>query len=136
MRSELRPTHTHTRTQTRTYKIVFIFISFLPSFLAQLPYKPILHLTTVPSLSLPSKKKEKKKESSLYWVVNMAESVELPGRLGILPFRNKVLLPGAIIRIRCTSPSRYSLSLSLLLFKIQYIFSWKFRISLCWKFNI
>ena len=43
----------------------------------------------------------------------MAESVELPGRLGILPFRNKVLLPGAIIRIRCTSPSRYSLSLSL-----------------------
>ncbi|XP_031124554.1 lon protease homolog 2, peroxisomal [Ipomoea triloba] len=34
----------------------------------------------------------------------MAESVELPGRLAILPFRNKVLLPGAIIRIRCTSP--------------------------------
>lgn len=38
---------------------------------------------------------------------NMAESVELPGRLAILPFRNKVLLPGAIIRIRCTSSSRY-----------------------------
>lgn len=37
----------------------------------------------------------------------MAESVELPGRLAILPFRNKVLLPGAIIRIRCTSSSRY-----------------------------
>ncbi|KAK1286590.1 hypothetical protein QJS10_CPB20g01330 [Acorus calamus] len=36
----------------------------------------------------------------------MAESVELPSRLGILPFRNKVLLPGAIIRIRCTSSSR------------------------------
>ncbi|OIW10320.1 hypothetical protein TanjilG_28071 [Lupinus angustifolius] len=37
----------------------------------------------------------------------MAESVvELPSRLAILPFRNKVLLPGAIIRIRCTSPSR------------------------------
>lgn len=34
----------------------------------------------------------------------MAESVDLPTRLGILPFRNKVLLPGAIIRIRCTSP--------------------------------
>ncbi|CAH9120075.1 unnamed protein product, partial [Cuscuta europaea] len=34
----------------------------------------------------------------------MAESVELPARLAILPFRNKVLLPGAIIRIRCTSP--------------------------------
>uniref|UniRef100_A0A7N0UW19 Lon protease homolog 2, peroxisomal n=1 Tax=Kalanchoe fedtschenkoi TaxID=63787 RepID=A0A7N0UW19_KALFE len=34
----------------------------------------------------------------------MAESVDLPSRLGILPFRNKVLLPGAIIRIRCTSP--------------------------------
>ncbi|CAH9101352.1 unnamed protein product [Cuscuta epithymum] len=34
----------------------------------------------------------------------MAESVELPTRLAILPFRNKVLLPGAIIRIRCTSP--------------------------------
>lgn len=37
----------------------------------------------------------------------MAESVELPGRLAILPFRNKVLLPGAIIRIRCTSPRRF-----------------------------
>ncbi|XP_008788653.2 lon protease homolog 2, peroxisomal [Phoenix dactylifera] len=39
----------------------------------------------------------------------MAELVELPGRLGILPFRNKVLLPGAIIRIRCTSPSSVKL---------------------------
>ncbi|KAK1374913.1 Lon protease-like protein 2, peroxisomal [Heracleum sosnowskyi] len=39
----------------------------------------------------------------------MGESVELPGRLGILPFRNKVLLPGAIIRIRCTSPSSVKL---------------------------
>ncbi|KAK4400471.1 Lon protease2, peroxisomal [Sesamum angolense] len=41
--------------------------------------------------------------------VGMAESVELPGRLAILPFRNKVLLPGAIIRIRCTSPSSVKL---------------------------
>ncbi|CAJ2635136.1 unnamed protein product [Trifolium pratense] len=39
----------------------------------------------------------------------MAESVELPTRLAILPFRNKVLLPGAIIRIRCTSPSSVKL---------------------------
>ncbi|XP_074359204.1 lon protease homolog 2, peroxisomal-like isoform X1 [Apium graveolens] len=39
----------------------------------------------------------------------MGESVELPSRLGILPFRNKVLLPGAIIRIRCTSPSSVKL---------------------------
>ncbi|KAL8112593.1 lon protease homolog 2, peroxisomal-like isoform X2 [Apium graveolens] len=39
----------------------------------------------------------------------MAEPVELPGRLGILPFRNKVLLPGAIIRIRCTSPTSVKL---------------------------
>ncbi|KAL8150569.1 hypothetical protein V2J09_020377 [Rumex salicifolius] len=39
----------------------------------------------------------------------MADSVELPGRLGILPFRNKVLLPGAIIRIRCTSASSVKL---------------------------
>ncbi|CAK8562633.1 unnamed protein product [Lathyrus sativus] len=39
----------------------------------------------------------------------MAESVELPSRLAILPFRNKVLLPGAIIRIRCTSPSSVKL---------------------------
>ncbi|XP_039005380.1 lon protease homolog 2, peroxisomal-like isoform X1 [Hibiscus syriacus] len=39
----------------------------------------------------------------------MAESVELPGRLAILPFRNKVLLPGAFIRIRCTSPSSVKL---------------------------
>ena len=38
----------------------------------------------------------------------MVEPVELPSRLGILPFRNKVLLPGAIIRIRCTSSSRYA----------------------------
>ena len=52
----------------------------------------------------------------------MAESVELPGRLGILPFRNKVLLPGAIIRIRCTSPSRYSLSLSLIVQNSIHIF--------------
>ncbi|TQD78671.1 hypothetical protein C1H46_035776 [Malus baccata] len=39
-------------------------------------------------------------------VANMAESVELPTSLSILPFRNKVLLPSAIIRIRCTSPNR------------------------------
>ncbi|KAJ8768351.1 hypothetical protein K2173_021504 [Erythroxylum novogranatense] len=39
----------------------------------------------------------------------MAELVELPSRLAILPFRNKVLLPGAIIRIRCTSPSSVKL---------------------------
>ncbi|XP_027362282.1 lon protease homolog 2, peroxisomal-like isoform X2 [Abrus precatorius] len=39
----------------------------------------------------------------------MAEFVELPSRLAILPFRNKVLLPGAIIRIRCTSPSSVKL---------------------------
>nr|AAS19619.1 LON1 protease [Triticum aestivum] len=35
--------------------------------------------------------------------------VELPGRLAILPFRNKVLLPGAIVRIRCTYPSSVKL---------------------------
>ncbi|KAI3681989.1 hypothetical protein L2E82_50299 [Cichorium intybus] len=35
--------------------------------------------------------------------------VELPSRIGILPFRNKVLLPGAIIRIQCTSPSSVKL---------------------------
>lgn len=35
--------------------------------------------------------------------------MELPSRLAILPFRNKVLLPGAIIRIRCTSPSSVKL---------------------------
>ncbi|KAK4804992.1 hypothetical protein SAY86_004809 [Trapa natans] len=39
----------------------------------------------------------------------MAESIELPSRLAILPFRNKVLLPGAIIRIRCTSSSSVKL---------------------------
>ncbi|KAL6520922.1 ATP-dependent serine protease [Orobanche gracilis] len=39
----------------------------------------------------------------------MAELVELPGRLAILPFRNNVLLPGAVIRIRCTSPNRVKL---------------------------
>uniref|UniRef100_A0A2P2KX02 Lon protease homolog 2 n=1 Tax=Rhizophora mucronata TaxID=61149 RepID=A0A2P2KX02_RHIMU len=39
----------------------------------------------------------------------MAESVDLPSRLAILPFRNKVLLPGAIIRIRCTSPTSVKL---------------------------
>ncbi|KAL8216400.1 hypothetical protein R6Q57_023237 [Mikania cordata] len=39
----------------------------------------------------------------------MAGPVELPDRIGILPFRNKVLLPGAIIRIRCTSPSSVKL---------------------------
>ncbi|RCV12665.1 hypothetical protein SETIT_2G287200v2 [Setaria italica] len=40
----------------------------------------------------------------------MADSpVELPGRLAILPFRNKVLLPGAIVRIRCTNPSSVKL---------------------------
>ncbi|GMH26744.1 hypothetical protein Nepgr_028587 [Nepenthes gracilis] len=37
------------------------------------------------------------------------ESVELPSRLGILPFRNKVLLPGAVVRIRCTNPSSVKL---------------------------
>ncbi|KAI7744366.1 hypothetical protein M8C21_013819, partial [Ambrosia artemisiifolia] len=39
----------------------------------------------------------------------MVEPVELPTRIGILPFRNKVLLPGAIIRIQCTSPSSVKL---------------------------
>ncbi|KAG9142706.1 hypothetical protein Leryth_005467 [Lithospermum erythrorhizon] len=39
----------------------------------------------------------------------MSQSIELPSRLAILPFRNKVLLPGAIIRIRCTSPSSVKL---------------------------
>ncbi|XP_077244894.1 lon protease homolog 2, peroxisomal-like [Tasmannia lanceolata] len=39
----------------------------------------------------------------------MAETLDLPSRLAILPFRNKVLLPGAIIRIRCTSPSSVKL---------------------------
>ncbi|KAH7285936.1 hypothetical protein KP509_33G051800 [Ceratopteris richardii] len=33
----------------------------------------------------------------------MREVVELPERLAILPFRNRVLLPGAIVQIRCTS---------------------------------
>ncbi|ONM56778.1 LON peptidase1 [Zea mays] len=35
--------------------------------------------------------------------------VELPSRLAVLPFRNKVLLPGAIVRIRCTNPSSVKL---------------------------
>ncbi|KAM1920222.1 hypothetical protein ACFX15_024051 [Malus domestica] len=39
-------------------------------------------------------------------VVNMAELVELPISLSILRFRNKILLPSAIIRICCTSPNR------------------------------
>ncbi|KAL9242729.1 hypothetical protein vseg_016702 [Gypsophila vaccaria] len=39
----------------------------------------------------------------------MGESMEIPNRLGILAFRNKVLLPGAIIRIRCTSPTSVKL---------------------------
>ncbi|KAJ0802798.1 putative endopeptidase La [Helianthus annuus] len=39
----------------------------------------------------------------------MVEPMELPTRIGILPFRNKVLLPGAIIRIQCTSPSSVKL---------------------------
>ncbi|CAI5495908.1 unnamed protein product [Closterium sp. Naga37s-1] len=33
--------------------------------------------------------------------------VELPERLAILPFRNRVLLPGAIVRITCSDPSRW-----------------------------
>ncbi|KAM1060038.1 hypothetical protein ACFX2B_024478 [Malus domestica] len=39
-------------------------------------------------------------------VANMAELVELPISLSILRFRNKILLPSAIIRICCTSPNR------------------------------
>ncbi|KMZ76108.1 hypothetical protein ZOSMA_106G00130 [Zostera marina] len=39
----------------------------------------------------------------------MEEMVDLPSRLAILPFRNKVLLPGAIVRIRCTSPASVKL---------------------------
>lgn len=35
--------------------------------------------------------------------------MDLPSRLAILPFRNKVLLPGAIVRIRCTSPASVKL---------------------------
>ncbi|KAI7736442.1 hypothetical protein M8C21_018300, partial [Ambrosia artemisiifolia] len=37
------------------------------------------------------------------------EPVECPTQIKILPFRNKVLLPGAIIRIQCTSPSSVKL---------------------------
>lgn len=48
--------------------------------------------------------------SRRFAVPAMADSpVELPGRLAILPFRNKVLLPGAIVRIRCTNPSSVKL---------------------------
>uniref|UniRef100_A0A0C9RT00 Lon protease homolog 2, peroxisomal n=1 Tax=Wollemia nobilis TaxID=56998 RepID=A0A0C9RT00_9CONI len=39
----------------------------------------------------------------------MADTVELPSKLAILPFRNKVLLPGAIVRIRCTSSASVKL---------------------------
>lgn len=39
----------------------------------------------------------------------MVDAVELPSRLAVLPFRNRVLLPGAIVRIRCTSPSSVKL---------------------------
>ncbi|XP_057872733.2 lon protease homolog 2, peroxisomal isoform X1 [Cryptomeria japonica] len=39
----------------------------------------------------------------------MTDSVELPAKLAILPFRNRVLLPGAIVRIRCTSPASVKL---------------------------
>ncbi|XP_074269748.1 lon protease homolog 2, peroxisomal isoform X2 [Silene latifolia] len=39
----------------------------------------------------------------------MADHMDLPNRLGILAFKNKVLLPGAIIRIRCTSPTSVKL---------------------------
>ncbi|MQL87373.1 hypothetical protein Taro_019916, partial [Colocasia esculenta] len=39
----------------------------------------------------------------------MAEAGELPSRLAILPFRNRVLLPGAIVRIQCTSPASVKL---------------------------
>jgi ATP-dependent Lon protease len=37
----------------------------------------------------------------------MREVVEIPERLAILPFTNRVLLPGAIVQIRCTSPARF-----------------------------
>lgn len=33
------------------------------------------------------------------------EVVQLPAKLPILPFRNGVLLPGAVVRLRCTSPT-------------------------------
>nr|CAB3454052.1 unnamed protein product [Digitaria exilis] len=51
----------------------------------------------------------------------MADSpVELPSRLAILPFRNKVLLPGAIVRIRCTNPSSGLLLLRAGRFRVQF----------------
>ncbi|GBG80658.1 hypothetical protein CBR_g31118 [Chara braunii] len=34
-----------------------------------------------------------------------SDTTDLPGQLAILPFRNRVLLPGGIVRIRCTSAS-------------------------------
>lgn len=33
--------------------------------------------------------------------------MELPNRLAILPFRNQVLLPGAIVKISCNSSRRF-----------------------------
>lgn len=57
----------------------------------------------------------------------MAESIELPSRLGILPFRNKVLLPGAIIRIRCTSPTRFS-SYPPFVFLFDFLFLFGFTV--------
>lgn len=39
------------------------------------------------------------------------DEIQLPRRLGLLPFKNKVLLPGAVVRLRCTSPARWGTSL-------------------------
>lgn len=67
----------------------------------------------------------------------MAESIELPSRLAILPFRNKVLLPGAIIRIRCTSPSRYLfLIVTLFLFPALFGCRENFALVLIFQFLI
>ncbi|KAG6529705.1 hypothetical protein ZIOFF_011918 [Zingiber officinale] len=49
------------------------------------------------------------RRSIFFCLSAMEETVELPSRLAILPFWNKVLLPGAVIRICCTSPSSVKL---------------------------
>lgn len=100
----------------KTFPLSFLLLQIIPLVFLLFSHIHTKHKRT---LSLSSSHNSLSLSISIY--LSMAESVELPHRLAILPFRNKVLLPGAIIRIRCTSPSRCTYA-SMLNYDISLIY--------------
>ena len=50
----------------------------------------------------------------------VGDASRLPPVLAILPFRNKVLLPGAIVKIRVNAPARFVVALFFSFFSFSF----------------